>query len=185
MNCVVRWLPELVWEARGASKRLCSTWRAETHFYHAHLFLVSSLLADEIIRLYIAFTCTFPQLCCSDLTCFFSTYLPLHPPPTGYQSVTFFAHLLQLCRLALLCMEKQTGSFPLCLSTPYAQHQHGALSNYITIATGLRCLSDLLFQQKHSILYKRFSAGCINLFHLTLLPVLLLKKKIISELENQ
>lgn len=144
------------------------------HFYNALLFLVSSLLADEIIRIYIAVTYTFPQLCGADLTCFFSTHLPLHPPPTGYQSVTFFAHLLQLCGLALLCMEKQTGSFPFCISTPYAQHQHGALSNHITIATALRYLSDLLFQQKHSILYKRFFSGCIYLFHLTLLPVLLL-----------
>lgn len=158
------------------------------NLYIVLLILVSSLLADKIIRIYITITYTFPQLCGADLTCFFSAHLPLHPPPTGYQSVTVFAHLLQLCRLALLCMEKQTGSFPLCIFTPYAQHQHRALSNYITIATGLRCLLDLLFQQKHSLLHKRFSAGYINLFHSTLIASFVpekKKKKRSSELENQ
>lgn len=115
-------------------------------FSNALLFLISSMLADKIIRINLAITYTFPQLCDTEMTCFFSIHLPLHPPPTVYQSATIFAHLLQLCRLPLLRMAKQTGSFPLLISTPYAQHQNEAASNYIAIATDFRCLSDLLFQ---------------------------------------
>lgn len=55
------------------------------HFYNALLFLVSSLLADKIIRIYIAVTYTFPQLCGADLT--FLLHLPPPPPTSNWQPI--------------------------------------------------------------------------------------------------
>lgn len=107
------------------------------------LFLVSSLTVNEIIRIhvYIVITYTFSQLCSADLTCFFSTHLPLHPPPNGYQSVTFFAHLLTVVQAGLPVHGKTKWFISSLHFYPIWTASTQAVLRNITIATGLRCLS--------------------------------------------
>lgn len=107
------------------------------------LFLVSSLTANEIIRIhvYIVIIYTFPQLGGVDLTCFFSTHFPLHPPPNGYQSVTFFAHLLTVVQAGLPVHGKTKWFISSLHFYPIWTTSTQAFLKNITIATGLRCLS--------------------------------------------
>lgn len=176
--CLWRLWTRLSGAARAGSRRWDVQARSVGHtgeLKHASLilFLVSSLTANEIIRIhvYIVITYTFLRLCGADPTCFSSTHLPLHPPPNGHQSVTFFAHLLIVVQAGLPVHGKtkwfisSLHFYPICTTSTRGSLEKYYYSNW----------SQVSLSKSTQYCVKAIQPNI--LIHLTSFPVLLLKRK--------